>query len=240
MHRVGYRDGTAPEAEAPGRLRSDAARKCLVAWDALAGAHRDEAADAARRRRDLAAAAAGKLAGRERDVQEQDASYLLAHWFVRSERQDAGVELCTRGAVRFAEQSCAAQAAAADPRLPVEQPDAAEQVQPEAQQRRRLMVVQERMAQRSELSAVPWAAAAAERPEAAPVEQLKQQAFPLARTRLEVGVRAREPKVRQVVVQQQAQLALERPEALRRTSPQPGAQAAQDEPAERRPLPSFE
>jgi hypothetical protein len=58
---------------------------------------------------------AGKSAGRAQGVQVPDAWFLLrARWIARLAERCAAAEPCTRGAVLFAEQSSAAQAAAAD------------------------------------------------------------------------------------------------------------------------------
>lgn len=88
---------------------------------------------------------AGKLAGREQGVQERDASCRRAHRFVPLVRQDAAAELCTRGAARSAEQSCAAQAAAADLQSRVESQDAAVRVLLAARPRQPPMVAQKSM-----------------------------------------------------------------------------------------------
>ncbi len=116
------------------------------ASDASVDARRDEAADAELPLPHLAGGDAGKLVGRERDVQEQDASCLRAHRLALSVRRGAGAGPCTRGAALSAEQSCAAQAAAVDLRPPEAQQDAAQRVQPEAQKRQQAKALQERMA----------------------------------------------------------------------------------------------
>lgn len=86
------------------------------ASDASDGVRRDEAEDAARRERlALADADAGKLAVREQACQGQDAQFPSA--FRILEPLDAVAELYTPDAVPSAEQSCAAQAAAARPEV---------------------------------------------------------------------------------------------------------------------------
>ena len=114
-HRDEHRDELVPEAEAPDRHREDAHLPASSAWDAWDDAHPD-ATDAADLRRAPSDAGAGKLAGPAQDARARDAwSRQQAHPSVRSVRPDAAAELCTPDAVRSAEQSCAAQAAAAAP-----------------------------------------------------------------------------------------------------------------------------
>jgi hypothetical protein len=64
------------------------------------------------------------LAGRERDVRGRDARFLQARLLVLRARRDVAAVLCTPGAARSAEQSCAARAAAAVLRRPEEPLDA--------------------------------------------------------------------------------------------------------------------
>ena len=227
-----------PEAEDPDRRQSVVVQKDLCVWDALASARRGEAADAAHPRQGrLGDADAGKLAGRERDVQERDASCLQAHRSVLSAQQGAGAALCTRGAAQFAEQSCAVQAAAADQQPPVVRLGVAEWVRSEVQKKQRPKAAQERMAQLSG----PWAVqdVAAEAQPQAPVRKRRPRAFPQAQIQLEAAVQARVLTVRRAVARQLAEQAL-RPEAQQlRAWPRPEAQA-QDEPVAPQRLPSFE
>jgi hypothetical protein len=75
----------------------------------------------------LADADAEKSAGRELGGRVQDELFpgpQREQWA----RQDAAAELCTRDADRFAERSCAAQAAAAAPKEPQAQRDAVQPV----------------------------------------------------------------------------------------------------------------
>jgi hypothetical protein len=144
------------------------------------------------------------LAGRERDVLEQDASCLRAHWFVQSVRRDAVAELCTRDAARSEERSCAAQGAAADLRRPEALLDAALRVQPEAQKRLQPKARQERLAQLSGPRAALRAAAAEARPLVMPAQIPRQRAFPPAQILLEAEVRTLErAAVLPAVVRQQ-------------------------------------
>jgi hypothetical protein len=109
------------EAEAPDRHREDARLQELGAWDASDGVRRD-ATDAADLRRVLADADAEKLADRAPDVQALDASSTLRErWPAPWARRASAAAPCTRGAVRSAEQSCAALEAAAVRQLPVAQ-----------------------------------------------------------------------------------------------------------------------
>ena len=118
-----------PEAEGRDRHQSDEVRWEPSAWDASDGARRDEEADAERLvlLELLADADAEKLAGRERGVRAQDGlslELLLEQWAL----QDAAAELCTRGADRSGERSCAEQAAVAVPKEPEAQRDAVQPV----------------------------------------------------------------------------------------------------------------
>lgn len=149
-HRDGYRDEAGPEVEGLDRLQWAAVRKDLCALDASACVRRDEAEDVAHLRLEgLAVGDAGKLAGRERGVREQDASYLPERRFVLLAQRDAVAELCTQGAGQSAARSCAARVAAADLQSPAGRPDEAELPQSEAQKKQRPKVAQERMAE-------PW------------------------------------------------------------------------------------
>jgi hypothetical protein len=99
------------------------------AWDALADALRDAEADAERRRhhRDLAVEDAERWADRARGVQAWDAWFRQGLLDARAEAvQRAAAALCTRGADRSAERSCAELAAAAVRQQPAVQPGAAE------------------------------------------------------------------------------------------------------------------
>ena len=118
------------EAEGPDPLQSVAVLQHLFAWDAWAGARRDEAVDAAHPFPHLAAGDAGKLAGRGRDVREQDASCLQVNWLALLAPRDAVAEPCTQGAARSAERSCAALEAAAGLQPQGAQQDAALRAEP--------------------------------------------------------------------------------------------------------------
>jgi hypothetical protein len=114
-----------PEAEGRDRHQSDEVRWEPSAWGASDDARRDGEADAERLvlLALLADADAEKLAGRELGVRAQDELFLellLEQWAL----QHAAAELCTPGADRSAERSCAEQAAAAVPREPEAQRDA--------------------------------------------------------------------------------------------------------------------
>ena len=211
MHPGDCRDETVPEAEGPDRLQWAAVQMGLCAWDAWASARRGEAGDAARPRLDLAAGDAGKLAGRERDVREQDASCLQAHRVVLSVRRGAAAELCTQDAARSAERSCGAQAAVADLRLRAVQPDAAEPALPEAQKRQRPKVMQELRVQLSKPRVAPRDAEAEVWQQVGPAQKPKPRAFPPARIQLEAALPAQVSMKRLAVAQQQAERAL-RPE----------------------------
>ena len=234
-HRGDCPDEPGPEAEAPDRLQWAEVRTDLCALDASDGARRGEEADAVHPRQGhLGDADAGKLAARERDVREQDASWLRAHRLVLSVQRGAAAELCTRGAARSAEQSCAAQAAAVDPQSLVARPGAA--VPLAAQMRQRPMEVREQMAQPSEPAVSPDVAVEA-RQQVKGAQIPMPRAFPPVRIRLEAAVQARELKVRRAVALQQAEPAL-RPEGQLLAWPQPEAQA-QDALVALQPLPSF-
>ena len=116
-HPDGCRDELNPEAEGRDRHQSDEVRWEPSAWDAWDGARPDEEADAERLvlLALLADAGAEKSAGRELGGRVQDELFpelQREQWA----RQDAAAELCTRGADRSAERSCAEQAAAAAPK----------------------------------------------------------------------------------------------------------------------------
>lgn len=221
------------------RLRWVAVRKDLCASDASACARPDEAEDVVHLRLEgLAVGDAGRLAGRERGVREQDASCRRAHRLVLSAQRDAVAEPCTRGAARSAEQSYAAQAAAADPQSPEVRRDAAELAPLEALTMWRPEVVRERLAQLSKRPGAARDAATEARLQMASRQRPKQPAFPQARIRLEAVALARAPKVQQAVARQRAEPAL-RPEVQQqRASLQPAAEA-QDVLGAPRPLPSF-
>ena len=231
---------TAQGAEGPDRPRWVEVQKDRCGSDASACARRDEAADAAHRLRDLAGGDAEKLAGRERDVREQDAWCLQAHRFVLSAQRDAVVELCTRGAAPSAERSYAAQAAAADLPSPAVRQDAEKRERPEAQKRRRPKEVRERLAQLSKRQAAQRDAPVEARAQATRVQLPKQRAFLPARMRQEAAVRARVLKEQRAVALQPAKPAL-RPEVQLRAWLLPETEGqGQDVPAVRQPIPSFE
>jgi len=112
---AGCPDELAPEVEDRDQHRLAAAPSGPCASDASGGVHRAEAADAAHRRRVLADVDAEKSAGQERAFRVPGAQFPLA--ILTLEPQDAAAELCTQDAVRSAERSCAAQAAAAQQAL---------------------------------------------------------------------------------------------------------------------------
>ena len=152
-HPDGCRDEPVPEEAIPVQRQADVIPPGQSAWDASDGAHPDVAADVALpRRRALADADAGKLAGRARDVQasgvrsldEPRSEHLAAAEAVR----DAAAELCIPGAARSAARSCVAPEVWAQPEPPkLEEPrDAA---QPESAAQPRL--------QRSETQVLPAA-----------------------------------------------------------------------------------
>ena len=231
------RDERVPEAEGPDRLQWAGVRKDLCASDASACARPGEAADVAPQRlEDLEAEDAGRLAGRERGVREQDASYLQAHPFVLSALQDEAAELCRQGAARSAEQSCAVQAVAADPQSLVGQPDAAVRAPLAAQMRQQPTEVQERMAQLLEPAASPdGAVEGRQQAKAAPIP--KQRAFPLVWVRPEVAEQAQALKVQRAVELRQAEPVWV-PEGQLLAWPRAEAQA-RDVPVAPQPLPSF-
>jgi len=113
VRRDAHPDVPVPEAEAPVQHRADAHLPEPCVWDALGDVHPDEA-DAADLRREPLGVGAEKLADPEPDVRVRD-----AWWFPRAlqsalrVRPGGAAELCIRGAVRSAEQSCAAQVVAA-------------------------------------------------------------------------------------------------------------------------------
>ena len=230
------RDERVPEAEGPDRLQWAGVRKDPCAWDASACARRGEAADVAPLRlEDLEAEDAGRLAGRERDVQEQDASYPQAHPFVLSALQDEAAELCRQGAARSAEQSCAVQAVAANPQSLVGQPDAAVRAPLAAQMRQQPTEVQERMAQLSEPAAPDGAVEGRQQAKAARIP--KQRAFPTVWVRPEVAEQAQALKVQRAVALRQAE-PVWGPEGQLLAWLRPEAQA-RDVPAAPQPLPFF-
>ena len=100
------------EVEAPVRLQADEHLREQCAWGALDGARR-VARDAADLRRLLEGGDAEKLVGRARDVPARDAWSRLALRSAQLEPRASAAELCTPGAARSGERSCAAQEAAA-------------------------------------------------------------------------------------------------------------------------------
>jgi hypothetical protein len=105
------------------------------AWDASDDV-RPDAMDVADLRRAPSDAGAGKLAAPAQVARAQDAwSRQQAHPSARSVQPGAAAELCTPDADRSAEQSCAEQAASADPeplglRGAEQSPEAAPQQRP--------------------------------------------------------------------------------------------------------------
>jgi hypothetical protein len=125
-HRDGFRDERAREAEGLDQLQSDADQWEPSASDASDGARRGEAADALLQLLALLAAGdAGKSADPGRVARARDASFLseLPLGPLALAEQDAVAELYTPDAARSAEQSCAAQVAAAR-KQPAERTDA--------------------------------------------------------------------------------------------------------------------
>jgi hypothetical protein len=125
-HQDGCPDELAREEEGLGQLRVDAAQSEPSAWDAWDGARRGEAADAPLQLLALLAAGdAGKWADPERVGRAQDAWFLpeIPPGPLAPAEQGAVAELYTPDEARSAEQSCAAQVAAAR-QQPAERPGA--------------------------------------------------------------------------------------------------------------------
>jgi len=111
--RDAHPDVLGPEAEAPDQHRADAPLLEPCAWDAWGDAH-PGAMDAADLHPEPLGEGAEKLADPELAVRARDAWWFLPVLQSALQAQQAGAaELCTRDAVRSAEQSCAAQAVAA-------------------------------------------------------------------------------------------------------------------------------
>jgi hypothetical protein len=135
VHPDEHQDVLVPEAEAPDQPQADAHPRESNAWDA-SDAARPDATDAGDLRRAPADEGAEKVAVPAPDARGRDASSLRERWPVRWVRRAVAAELCTRDAVRSAEQSCAAREAAAGPQLLVlpldaaQPPESAEQPRP--------------------------------------------------------------------------------------------------------------
>jgi len=145
----GCPDEPVPAAEALDQLQADAARLEPNESDAWDGARRGEAADVHHQLQTLLAAEdAGKSADPERAVPVQDASFLpeLPLGPLALAEQDAVAELYTPDEARSAEQSCAAQVAAA-------------RQQPAARTDAVYSGLRERQAARKRSSMAPWAQA---------------------------------------------------------------------------------